>query len=122
MDQQEMQEMTENDLPLSRRIANDLRREIETGRYQPGDLLPSQTVLLTRYDVSKSTARRAFSFLIYERVVKAQHGRGHVVLRHPNAPHECRHCGATWRGDDGCDTAPGRDVGTQRKVAAEDMK
>lgn len=43
----------------SERIAANLRHQIETGHFQPGDALPSETQLAQRHGVSRFTARTA---------------------------------------------------------------
>ncbi|MFF6967740.1 GntR family transcriptional regulator [Streptomyces anthocyanicus] len=61
-------------------VADDLRRQITTGRLGPGDRLPSESVLADRYKVSTATLRSAL--LQGEGLVKKIHGKGNFV-RHP---------------------------------------
>ncbi|WP_240204787.1 GntR family transcriptional regulator [Streptomyces actuosus] len=62
-------------------IADDLRRQITTGRIQPGERLPSETVLAERYAVSTVTLRRALAALQGEGLVEKIHGKGNFVRR-----------------------------------------
>jgi GntR family transcriptional regulator len=65
--------------PVSRRIADDLRRKIETGELTPGARLPSERELAARYRVARNTAREAARLLAEEGLVVAEHGRGVFV-------------------------------------------
>ncbi|WP_328447574.1 GntR family transcriptional regulator [Streptomyces sp. NBC_00386] len=62
-------------------IANDLRRQITTGRIQPGERLPSETDLADRYKVSTLTLRSALAALQGEGLVEKIHGKGNFVRR-----------------------------------------
>src|SRR5439155_13081640 len=46
-------------VPLYRQLADILRRQIETGVRQPGELLPSEPRLGQRYDIGTLTVRHA---------------------------------------------------------------
>src|SRR3954447_18508184 len=70
--------------PPSRRIADDLRRQIETGVYPPGEKLPSERVLAERYSAARNTAREAIRLLAEGGLVTAEHGRG--VFVRPSSP------------------------------------
>jgi GntR family transcriptional regulator len=63
-------------LPLYRRIHDDLRREIESGRYRPGDRLPSEAELGSLYGVSRITARQALELLSTEGLLVRRQGMG----------------------------------------------
>ncbi|MFD5516916.1 GntR family transcriptional regulator [Streptomyces sp. NPDC127066] len=60
-------------------IADDLRRQIATGRIQPGERLRSEADLADRYKVSTVTLRRALSVLQGEGLVEKIHGKGNFV-------------------------------------------
>ncbi|MFJ7968916.1 GntR family transcriptional regulator [Streptomyces sp. NPDC096324] len=62
-------------------IADDLRRQIATGRVQPGERLPSETDLADRYKVSTLTLRSALAALQGEGLVEKIHGKGNFVRR-----------------------------------------
>jgi hypothetical protein len=53
------------------KIANDLRGAIESGVLRPGDVLPTAKELAGRYRVAASTARRAISALVDQRLSNA---------------------------------------------------
>ncbi|WP_256959365.1 GntR family transcriptional regulator [Streptomyces viridochromogenes] len=62
-------------------IADDLRRQITTGRIKPGERLPSEAGLADRYKVSTVTLRSALAVLQSEGLVEKIHGRGNFVRR-----------------------------------------
>ena len=63
-------------LQVAQRIANDIRR----GRYQPGDLLPSEAEMVTMYGIGKHTARSAVAELRHMGLVESLQGKGSRVL------------------------------------------
>lgn len=66
-------------------IADDLRRQIKAGRYQPGDRLPSLPAMSAEYSSASETIRRALRKLHDEGLVATQSTRGTFVLRTPSA-------------------------------------
>jgi DNA-binding GntR family transcriptional regulator len=62
-----------------RRIAADLRRDIESGVLSPGDRVPSETALMSRYGVSRGAARQGLAVLEAAGLVVARHGKGRFV-------------------------------------------
>ncbi|MGW4948671.1 GntR family transcriptional regulator [Streptomyces parvulus] len=64
-------------------IADDLRRQITTGRIGPGDRLASESALADRYKVSTATLRSALAVLQGEGLVEKIHGKGNFVRRPP---------------------------------------
>lgn len=64
-------------------IADDLRRQIKAGRYQPGDRLPSVATMATEYHSATETVRNALRSLRDEGLVATQSTRGTFVLRLP---------------------------------------
>lgn len=75
--------------PASRRIADELRAEIESGGYAVGDRLPSYRDLMARYGVAVNTAQAAVRLLEQEgyAVTKDRSG-SHVIERGTKAPAE----------------------------------
>lgn len=67
-------------------IADDLRRQISVGRYQPGDRLPSLPAMTSTYGSASETVRRALRMLRDEGLVATQSTRGTFVLRAPGEP------------------------------------
>jgi len=70
--------------PASRRIADELRRSIESGELAPGAQLPSERQLAATYRTARNTAREAIRLLADSGLVIAEQGRGAFVRR--NAP------------------------------------
>jgi GntR family transcriptional regulator len=65
--------------PKYQRVANDLRRRIRQGEWQPGDRLPAETALAEHYDLSVPTMRQAVAVLRAEGAVESRHGVGTFV-------------------------------------------
>ncbi len=63
------------------RIAEDLRGPIRAGEMKPGDRLPTETALATRYGKSVPTIRQALGLLQAEGLIEKIHGRGNFVRR-----------------------------------------
>lgn len=87
-------------------IADDLRRQIETGALAAGEKLPAETTLAREYGVNRSTVRSALRRLTSEGLVMSQKGRGSFVreyapLRWSWSAFESR--GRHARGYDGID-------------------
>lgn len=61
-------------------IAERLRTDIEKGAFGPGDVLPPESALMRRFDVSRTTARRALDQLCHEHLISRRSGRGSTVL------------------------------------------
>ncbi|MDT0265568.1 GntR family transcriptional regulator [Streptomyces sp. DSM 44915] len=60
-------------------IADDLRRQIEDGTWQPGDRLPSEEELRRTYDKGVPTIRQALAELQTEGLIDKRHGKGTFV-------------------------------------------
>ncbi len=65
------------------RLADELRRDIVSGRYQPGDRLPSTLDLMARTGVANLTVRGAYRVLVEEGLVEPVARKGFYVRR-PN--------------------------------------
>ena len=68
-------------VPPWRRVADDLRRRIESGEFSPGAPLPSLTSLAEQYQVSRTTARKAVNALRDDGLVKSVRGWETFVRR-----------------------------------------
>jgi GntR family transcriptional regulator len=69
--------------PASARIADELRRLIESGELAPGERLPSERELAERHGSARNTARQAIRLLSESGLVTAEHGRGVFVRTRP---------------------------------------
>ncbi len=65
--------------PLYQQIAEILSVGIHSGRYKPGDKLPSEHELCRTYSVSRMTVRLALSQLIQRGLIESFHGKGSFV-------------------------------------------
>ncbi|WP_329179564.1 GntR family transcriptional regulator [Streptomyces sp. NBC_01477] len=65
--------------PKYQRIASGLRRDIESGRYGPGDRLPGENDLMAEHGVARMTARQALAVLQTEGLAEARKGAGVFV-------------------------------------------
>ena len=64
---------------ISRRIADEIRGEIERSRMSPGEKLPTENTLTAKYGVSRSTIREAVKLLQAENVIEIRRGLGSFV-------------------------------------------
>ncbi len=74
---------------LHGKIAADLRQLITSGQLGPGDYLPTETALITKYGVSRNTVRNAVAALTNDGLIEHVPGRGggmrvrqRIVLTH----------------------------------------
>lgn len=67
--------------PPYQQIAADLRAQIQRGKLQPGDRLPSNGQLAEEYSSSRETIRRALRVLTDEGLIAAHSTLGTFVLR-----------------------------------------
>jgi DNA-binding GntR family transcriptional regulator len=58
------------------RIAAALRERLEAGEFRPDERLPSESVLMAEYEVSRNTVRRAYRHLVEAGAVVIRHGAG----------------------------------------------
>jgi GntR family transcriptional regulator len=65
--------------PLYRRIADDLRRRIESGELAEGTQVPTEDQLMESYRASRNTVRGALKELTTRRLVQTLHGKGTFV-------------------------------------------
>jgi DNA-binding GntR family transcriptional regulator len=85
--------------PKYQRIADELRREIKTGALAPGDRLPAESALTTRFRVSLPTLRQAIGVLRSEGLVEARHGIGTFVKDQTRLQRRSRRRYGRARGD-----------------------
>jgi GntR family transcriptional regulator len=68
--------------PLYRQIKNLITRSLEDGEWRPGDAIPSEVELATRYQVSQGTVRKAVDELAAENLLLRRQGKGTFVATH----------------------------------------
>ncbi|MDB5874707.1 MAG: GntR family transcriptional regulator [Ramlibacter sp.] len=68
--------------PLFRQAKRELQRVVESGRYGPGDTLPSEGVIAQALGVSVGTLRKAVDELVHEHVLVRRQGKGTFVALH----------------------------------------
>jgi len=66
--------------PIYRRIAEDLRLQIESGRITPGSQLPTELELRDTYNASRNTIRDAVKWLTSRSLVETRPGQGTFVV------------------------------------------
>ena len=69
--------------PIWQGIAADLRQAIGQGHYGPGDRLPTEAELSSRFGVNRHTVRQALAALADEGLVHARRGAGVFVMAKP---------------------------------------
>jgi GntR family transcriptional regulator len=70
-------------VPLYHQVKVALLREIEGGRWSPGDQLPTENELIEQFHVSKITVRQALADLAQMGYIRREQGRGTFVQRPP---------------------------------------
>ena len=69
-------------LPLYHQLYQILRDEIVRGEWQPGDMIPPESELTERYQLSRTTVRQVLDMLSNEGLIYREQGRGTFVA-HP---------------------------------------
>ena len=75
--------MTGKRTPLWQHISSSLTNDISQGRYQPGDKLPTEAQLATRFGVNRHTVRHALKHMADEGLVLSRRGAGVFVTQAP---------------------------------------
>ena len=73
----------ENTIPQYRKVYETLRKHIESGSYNEGDILPSENELCVVHNVTRPTVRKALDMLTNEGFIKKHQGLGSVVQNRP---------------------------------------
>src|SRR5215468_4741091 len=66
--------------PMYQQIAEDLRKQIESGTLARGSQLPTELELREQYDASRNTVRDAVKWLITRGLVETRPGQGTFVV------------------------------------------
>lgn len=70
--------------PVKVQIADDLREQVDSGTYAPGDKLPPVRELAGAYHVVTGTVRDAIDILRREGILQTRSTRGTYVLKTPS--------------------------------------
>lgn len=68
--------------PLYQQVREIMVEHLIAGRWRPGDLLPSETVLAEELKVSQGTVRKALDEMVAEHLLVRRQGRGTYVAQH----------------------------------------
>jgi GntR family transcriptional regulator len=60
-------------------LYNDLRAQVQEGKFKPGDLFPAESELMHKYEVSRITVRSALDRLVKDGFIDRYPGRGSFV-------------------------------------------
>lgn len=75
--------------PLHQQLYADLRTRIQSGEWQPGDLIPAESELTRNYKMSRITVRTALDSLVKDGLIDRFSGRGSFVKA---TEPQTRHC------------------------------
>lgn len=68
-------------IPLYYQLALKLMEQVQTGFYQPGDLLPSENEMASKYGIGRPTVRQAMEQLVRKKMVERRRGAGTFVSK-----------------------------------------
>ncbi len=66
-------------VPLYHQLQGVLKAEIESGRWRPGEQIPTESTMAENFGVSKITVRQALQELVELGYIRREHGRGTFV-------------------------------------------
>lgn len=79
-------------VPLYHQLFEKIKMQISKGELNPGDTVPSESKLVTKYNVSRGTVRQAMQKLEHENLIEKFPGRGTFIAEpqtlKPLAPKE----------------------------------
>jgi GntR family transcriptional regulator len=73
-------------VPLWAQIRDGLKEEIASGRWSPGEQIPSEPAISAHFSIARSTVRQALAQLESEGLIRKDHGRGTFVSSHARTP------------------------------------
>ena len=73
---------------MAKGIADEIRGEILSSQMAPGEKLPTESTLMERYGVSRSTVREAVKLLQAENIVEIRRGLGSFVASNTGIGHD----------------------------------
>ena len=68
--------------PLYRQIKSLILQSLEAGEWRPGDMIPSEQELATRFSVSQGTVRKAIDEMVADNLLLRKQGKGTYVTSH----------------------------------------
>lgn len=66
-------------IPLYHQLKEQIKQSIHDGKYQEGDLIPSEREFIESYELSSTTVRRALNDLVQENYLERKAGKGTFV-------------------------------------------
>lgn len=75
--------MNKGSEPLYQLIYNSLSESIQSGKYAPGDRLPSEKEIADQFHVSRITSKKALEMLVDAGRIKRMPGKGSFVMEQP---------------------------------------
>lgn len=69
----------DSNVPYYQQLYDHLYRNIVDGRWRPGDMLPSETELIDRFQISRVTVRQALALLVKDGLIYRRRGLGTFV-------------------------------------------
>ena len=91
--------------PLYLQIRELLTQSLDAGEWKPGEPIPSEIELASRFNVSQGTVRKAIDVLAAENIVVRRQGKGTFVATHTEEKHSNFRF-LRMRRDDGIDEYP----------------
>lgn len=76
--------------PLYEQIKRLLTQSLEAGEWKPGEAIPSELELASRYRVSQGTVRKAIDELALENILVRRQGKGTFVASHAEPAYQYR--------------------------------
>ena len=76
--------MLKKEFPLYKKVFDDLKISIDSGKYLKGSLLPSENELCKTYNTTRVTIRQALSGLMNIGYITRHHGKGSIVAEPKN--------------------------------------
>lgn len=70
---------SDNRIPLHSQLTEELEKQILSGKYKPGVMIPSENELAALHKISRPTVRQAFSELVSKGLLKKVKGKGTFV-------------------------------------------
>lgn len=70
---------SDNKIPLHSQLTEELEKHILSGKYKPGEMIPSENELAATHKISRPTVRQAFGELVSKGLLKKIKGKGTFV-------------------------------------------